>query len=201
VIPNFTIPNKITVTPRSLRANLTIGAMGRLVSVKGFDILISAISHLQSVGLNLDLLIAGSGPEEENLRRISNEMGVSTKFLGWLKDHEKSDFLNSLDIFVCPSREEPFGFVFLEAMEFSLPIVTTNTIGAHEIFKNHAGALISEIDNPISMAKNIQILLSNKSLILKMGKANRQAYLENFSIGSGTQKLAEVMEAVKKNVM
>jgi glycosyltransferase involved in cell wall biosynthesis len=125
-------------------------------------------------------------------------MGVSTKFIGWVKDQEKISFLQSLDIFVSPSRDEPFGFVFLEAMELGLPIVATNTIGAQEIFKNHHGAIIGEIENPISMAKNIKILLSSKSLMQEMGKANSQAYIENFSIEAGTQRLEDVMEAVKQ---
>jgi glycosyltransferase involved in cell wall biosynthesis len=198
VIRNFTVPNKMPVNPGSPRSKLTVGAMGRLVTVKGFDILISAVAHLRESGVDLDLVIAGAGCEGTNLRRISDEMGVNTNFIGWVKDQEKLKFLQSLDIFVSPSRDEPFGFVFLEAMELGLPIVATNTIGAQEIFKNHYGALISEIENPISLAKNIHILLSSKSLMQEMGEANQLSYFDNFSIEAGTRRLAEVMKAIKQ---
>jgi len=196
VIPNFTIPNKSLKDSLKRTERLTIGGMGRLVAIKGFDLLIKAVAHLTIKGHQIDLIIAGAGPQEIALRQISKQHQVNAKFVGWISENQKSEFLRTLDIFVCPSREEPFGFVFLEAMEFGLPIVTTRTIGAQVVFANHEGAIVGEIEDALSMADNIETLLNDRLLRQTMGASNRFVYEENFSIEAGTKRLAEVMRVV-----
>lgn len=105
---------------------LLIGGLGRIERSKGFDVLLDAFikAHAQFRG-KVRLAIAGAGPELKSLRR-RNVADVS--FHGFVSD--PAAWLAAFDVFVSPAREEPFGLVFLEAMESGLPVIATRTKGA-----------------------------------------------------------------------
>ncbi len=93
--------------------------LGRLVSAKGADLLLSALGCLKKRGLAPRLTIIGSGPEEPELRRQAEDLGIADQivFAGVKVEAELAQLLNAHKILVAPSRwQEPFGIVALEAI-------------------------------------------------------------------------------------
>lgn len=93
--------------------------VGRLVSDKGVDLLITALAHLKQRGLQPDLTIIGTGPELPRLEAqvIAEGLQSQVRFWGELPPMAVAEQLNHHQILVIPSRwQEPFGIVALEGM-------------------------------------------------------------------------------------
>lgn len=142
----FHIPSMVRV-PASLpvrdwQTPPVIGAMGRFVAKKGFDIFISALGRLRSQGVVFHAVLAGDGPELPALQRHAVQQGVADvlTFPGWIDDREA--YFAGVDVFCLPSLHEPFGIVLLEAMAHGKPIVTSDSEGPSEIVRNGHDAIV-----------------------------------------------------------
>lgn len=101
-------------------------ALGRLVSDKGFDLLVEALALLAKEGLKPKLTIIGDGPEKEALIQLAGDRGVADQitFLGAMIGTKLAEELNRYRIAVVPSRwKEPFGIVALEAIACGCVVV------------------------------------------------------------------------------
>src|SRR5262245_5517007 len=131
--PNFLTETSVEV-PRRLRQPPVIGAMGRLVSKKGMADLIEALAILRDQFFFF-AVIAGVGPERPALESLvrSYELGDRVTFAGWV---DSAKFLREIDIFVLPSRDEPFGIVTLEAWAAGLPVIATTCEGPNSYIQH-----------------------------------------------------------------
>ena len=119
-----------TVIPNPYRANIfkprpevdrdrTLLFVGRLVSDKGVDLLLSALVILQGRGRQPDLTIVGDGPELTTLRRFAAEHGLESqvRFAGSQPAEKVARLMNGHRVLVIPSRwSEPFGVVAVEGI-------------------------------------------------------------------------------------
>ena len=104
---------------------------GRLVSWKGFDLLLRSLSPIADKR-KVELWIAGSGPEETKLRELAKEFSVNVKFWGFVSDIRP--LMWASDLFVLPSVEpEPFGLVLLEAIAAGVPVIASRAGGAVDL--------------------------------------------------------------------
>jgi glycosyltransferase involved in cell wall biosynthesis len=121
----------------------TVFSMTRLIKGKGIEETILAFASLPD---NFCLLIAGEGSDKNYLERIVSELNLSHKirFLGWLDEEQKMNFLHKSDIFCLPSKNDSFGMVFLEAMLLNKPIVACGYGPLKDIVKEHLGICLSD---------------------------------------------------------
>jgi glycosyltransferase involved in cell wall biosynthesis len=135
---------------------IRIVAHGRLVRKKGYHLLLDAAAILKKeVGLNYELLIAGTGPEQSALLQRISDLGLenSVTLTGWTDNIER--FLGGGDVFVLPSLDEPFGIVILEAMAMGLPVVSMDAQGPKEILDTDC-AWFFKTGESASLAKALQ---------------------------------------------
>jgi glycosyltransferase involved in cell wall biosynthesis len=145
VVYNGVAENAITSPHAStLRAELHLGeepplclAAGRLISVKGFDLLVRAFA--QRAPENAHLAIAGTGEEGPALQALGHELGLSSRvhWLGFRSD--LPDLLSGADVFVLPSRREGMANVMLEAMAAQSLLVATDVAGVSEAMGERDG--------------------------------------------------------------
>lgn len=114
-----------------------IGAVAQLIPAKGLDLLIAAFRAVPRD--DILLVIAGDGPERAALAAQAAGDG-RIRLLGFRADAR--DLYQAFDLFVSPARLEPFGLVFLEALDAGVPIVATKTAGAKEILPGYPAELI-----------------------------------------------------------
>lgn len=122
--------------------------LGRLIPVKGVDVLLRAFAQLlqerqqQAGQADLDLLLVGEGTERAALQALAQELGVAERahFLGAIHDPaQKSFVLRECALMAVPSvthqgRTEGGPLVVLEAMSVGLPVVSSNAVGSSEVF-------------------------------------------------------------------
>jgi glycosyltransferase involved in cell wall biosynthesis len=111
--------------------------VGRLVPEKGLDMLIKAFDTLKNKYPDLQLYIVGDGPEKRKINKLVQKYGHDDSvFLEGRKEGDQllQYYLNS-DIFVLPSRYEPFGAVVNEALLAGLPVICSDRVGAKCLIK------------------------------------------------------------------
>jgi glycosyltransferase involved in cell wall biosynthesis len=153
---------------------------GRLVPDKGIDTLLRAVELLPpELLVRLQVLIGGIG-DLESLQELVGERSRQTiRFLGHVTD--TSPFYSASDVFVLPSRHEPFGLVFVEAGRHGVPSIGTNVGGIPEAVADGKTGLLIEPDDPDVLAQTILRLSENQGLRDELGEAARARADELFS--------------------
>ena len=130
-------------------------AVGRLVPVKGFDILISALKSVDT-----HLWLVGDGPEKAALEKQARTEGVAERiwFAGYRND--VSTLMRFVDLFVISSRKEGFPYVLVEALHKRLPVVATFVGGAEEILPQK---WMCACEDPAALAALLTRALQNKN--------------------------------------
>lgn len=184
-LPLPEVPSNSSIISKQMRNELGINYeevvflfCGRIERQKGVDVLINAFS-LVDKKLNYKLVICGEGDDQEDIKKLitKHELWSNIIWAGWQSNLES--FYCSADIYIMPSRWESFGLVFLEAMNHSLPIISTNVQAIPEVVADKEIGLLSPSEDKISLAKNIELLILDKNLRLKLGEAGNKR-LKNF---------------------
>ncbi len=123
--------------------------IGRLVAEKGFQYLIEALPLVKTTCPDTRLIIIGQGPLLEQLRQVSNRLGLhdSIDFIGFQKNPWA--YLARADVFVMPSLAEAFGNVLAEALSLGIPSVASDCpYGPAEILaQGRYGRLVPPADS------------------------------------------------------
>jgi phosphatidylinositol alpha-mannosyltransferase len=144
----------------------TILYVGRLENRKGLKYLLRAFNELCSKRNDVQLLLAGSGPDENKLRDYVNELKIPrVTFLGYISDQEKIHQLHRADIFCSAARYgESFGIVLLESMAAGVPIVAGDNVGYVSTMKDTGAlSLVNPLDT-IDFARRLELMLFNEDL-------------------------------------
>jgi L-malate glycosyltransferase len=147
---------------------LIVGMVGHLAPIKGQEDFIRAAAIVAAERNDVDFVIAGedkshTGEHRSAIESLIAELKLNERIqlLGWLDDVR--ELLGSLDLFVSPSRAEPFGLVIVEAMASGVPVVATISEGASEIIEDGVTGRLVPIKHPEALAKAIKELLANPS--------------------------------------
>jgi glycosyltransferase involved in cell wall biosynthesis len=157
--------------PRHGGAAPTVLFVGREFSRKGGDVLLRAFRRVRARVPQARLLVAG--PE------VWTEEEPGVTFLGHLpkRDPESRRRLRQAyeeaDVFCLPTRYEPFGIVFLEAMYYGLPVVATRVWAVTEIVEDGTTGFTVARDDEADLAERILVLLQDPALAQRMGEAGR----------------------------
>jgi glycosyltransferase involved in cell wall biosynthesis len=155
---------------------------GRLLPEKGAVDAVEAVSLLNG-RRPTRLVLAGSGPAEQEIVRAAARGGISERvdLRGHLPRSALEDAYRAADVFVFPTyHPEGFPTVIAEAMSAGLPIVTTRTRGIGDHLEEGANALFIPPHEPAAVAASVDELLRDRGLRERMGRANRSA-VERFA--------------------
>lgn len=171
--------------------------LGLICEAKGICELLQACNTLNKNHEDFKLIVIGKFESklfEKKIFSIVRDFCLEDKidFTGILLGNDKLTHFYKGDIFCLPSHFETFGLVFLEAMQFSLPIVTTNVGGIPALVKQGENGFLVKKGDHIELANKLSELLHNKKLRIKMGVQGRKMYLENFTIDKFYIKIENV---------
>ena len=114
------------------------------------------------------LVIGGDGPDRSATESLASELGIANRvsFVGRLDRKAVLAAMSSAEIFIIPSRVEPFGIVILEAWRSGTAVVATSRGGPREIVRDGVdGMLVDPVDpvDPDAPASSIERLLTNST--------------------------------------
>lgn len=135
--------------------------IGRLVPQKGFDLLIDAFAALSSEIPEIDLVIAGDGPERVALEERARTVAGRVHLVGSLPSERAFAFFRGASGFVLPSRHEPQGIVVLEAMAAGAPVVAACVGGVAETVRDGENGLLFEGGNVAALTSRLRLLVQD----------------------------------------
>jgi glycosyltransferase involved in cell wall biosynthesis/predicted metal-dependent phosphoesterase TrpH len=147
---------------------------GRLTREKGVDLLAESFVRAHSVDPRLHLLLAGGGPEEDELRA---KLGERATFLGWLGTEELARAYASADVFLFCSRTDTYGQVVVEAGASGLPVVAVAEGGPASLIENRHTGILCRADAD-QLAGSVLQLASSPLLRRQLGAAAMRAARE-----------------------
>jgi glycosyltransferase involved in cell wall biosynthesis/predicted metal-dependent phosphoesterase TrpH len=118
---------------------------GRITREKGAELLADAFLLAREQEPRLHLVLAGGGPEQEQL---AERLGAHATFLGWLSGAELARTYANADLFLFPSATDTFGQVILEAQASGLPIVAVAEGGPLSLIEDRVTGLLCEASAP-----------------------------------------------------
>lgn len=162
---------------RALRLErFTLLAMGRLVPVKGLRDVLEAIAGRADV----ELLVAGEGPERDRLARHASRLGARVRFFGVVSGGAKEQLLAGADALVAPSirlrggRTEGVPTALLEAMSRGLPVVASRVGGVEEVVQHERSGLIVEPGQPAQLRAAVLRLAADRDLRRRLSRGGRK---------------------------
>ena len=155
---------------------------------KGGDLLMAALAKVKNEIPGIHLYIALDVPQDHMLRKMVSELNLeqNVTFTGFLAVPEYRRLLNSVDLFVMPSRLEAFGLSLLEAMALGKPIIASNTGAFPEVIENGRNGILVELD-PDQIAQAILHLYKNESLRKEISQNNLKD-IARFDLGSVVER-------------
>ncbi len=177
--------------------------LGALIKRKGVIELLQAIKELSDKGIdNFRLLIAGAGEEEATLKKyvIDNQLNSRVEFLGWITNEEKTDILKKADILILPSHNEGLPIAILEAMVYSLPVISTKVGSISEaVIDGKNGYLVSPGDVNM-LAEKIEVITTNEDIWKQQSIESRKIAESKFSEDVFLSKIKHLYYKIGKPV-
>jgi len=168
-----TVPNFVDLSMyRGLPEKDYFLYMGRLSEEKGLDILIRAVARLETGRL----LIVGSGPEEEALKRLAREAAAErVTFAGYRSGDDLKSILAEAQFVVLPSRwYENFPFAVMEAFAASKGVVASRIGGIPEMVDDGVNGLLFPVGDEAALAECLARLLRDPETRASMGRRGRE---------------------------
>lgn len=178
-------------TPRQvnwkLRESLGLSNSPVIISLRNLDSVYDVESLICSIPLVLKeiseakFLIAGKGPQEAKLKKLVEELGVSSnvRFLGWLSHTDLQEYLVSSDVYVSTSLSDGgLSQSTGQAMACELPIITTDLQVNRDLIRDGINGILVPVKNPQVLAKKIIMLIKAKDDRIRIG-ANGRKTIEN----------------------
>jgi glycosyltransferase involved in cell wall biosynthesis len=204
VSPNG-IPESLQEEPAAERHNEIpkILFLSNLIVSKGVIVLLDALKILKERSVRFACDFVGGETEELNAERFTEEVksrGLEDNvfYAGRKYGSEKTHYFEKADVFAFPTfyHNETFGLVNLEAMEYKLPIVSTNEGGIPDVVINGENGLICERNNAESLATVLETLLLDKNLRIQYGEKGYKKFKSEFTLPSFENRFVKILKEI-----
>jgi glycosyltransferase involved in cell wall biosynthesis len=167
----------------------TLLSVGHLIPRKSNDLIIRALPSLPDV----DLLIAGAGPEKEMLTALASSLGVSdrVRFVGVLGQAELRRYYGAVDALVLASSREGWANVLLESMACGTPVVASNVWGTPEVVASADAGVLMPSRTPEGVSTGVKALFANYP-----EHAATRRYAEQFSWNDTTAGQIKLLKKI-----
>ncbi len=171
--------------------------VARLFPVKGLDVYLRALAQLQDLSFKARIVGSGSLRYQRQLQTLIQDLqlGDRVELTGAIEPEQVASLYGSADVFVLPSRHEPFGIVLLEAMAAGVPIVATQVDGVPWVVAEGLAAALVPPNDPDSLAATLRHLLQTPAQRQTLAAAGRRR-AQAFTLATGVQHLLAIYQTL-----
>ncbi len=169
---------------------------GRITYQKGPEFFMAAAKKVLEHTSNVKFVVAGSGDQAERMIRMAAELGIGDRvlFTGFLRGRDISRVFSLADLYVMPSRSEPFGIAPLEAMSHGVPVLISKTSGVSEVLTHALKVDFWDIED---MASKIVAVLKYPPLSQHL-KEHGRFEVRRITWEGAAQKCLQEYEKIRK---
>jgi len=195
VIPNGVDPEAFADGPAFPHPHPYVLAVARLSRQKGVDLLLRAFARLRAG--DLDLLVAGDGPERAALFAERDRLGLGERvhFLGTVEPASVACLYRGALVVACPSRWEGLPLVCLEAMASARAVVAAAVDGVPDAVADGETGLLVPPEDPEALADALGALLADPARRRALGARGRTVVCERFAWPVIADRYLDVLEA------
>lgn len=175
--------------------------IGFLEERKGQDLLLQAICQLtDNIRSNSEFYMVGHAETlfGKKLRSESADMSKIV-FTGSIGREEIHRLLNSSDVLICPSRQDPMPTVAAEAMMHSVSCIVSDVTGTAAYLHDGEDGFVVPSEDVQALAEKITWCVENREKLDGMGKRARKLYENHFSIPAFEKRFMEIIEDTLEN--
>lgn len=169
--------------------------VGKLEARKGVHYLLQSMKRNPNL---IDVVVAGGGPEFDQLTRMASKLGLSEKvhFLGPVEFNDLREIYSGASFLIVPSLAEGLPLVMLEGMSSGLPVVASKISGMEQVLEDGMNGFLIRPGDVNGLAQAINRLWTDENLTEKMGDNARKKIVSNYSWRSVARQLLDAYEGV-----
>jgi glycosyltransferase involved in cell wall biosynthesis len=172
---------------------------GRFVPEKGHAVLLRAVHRLAAEFPALEVVLAGSGPTEREVRHETRQLGMveRVRFMGDVSRRALFDIEREADVVVVPSLYEGFGLAAAEAMALGAPVVASDIGGLRELIDDGVTGRLAQVGSSDELASAISSVLLDKAAATEMAVAARRYVVGHFAPSTVARQTQAYYEKVR----
>lgn len=171
--------------------------LSRILKTKGIYETVQAAAILGKKHPNLELVVAGNGPELDKVRSFARDIGAANVvFSGYVRGEEKRRLFEDSHMFCLPSYSEGFPVAIVEAMAFGLPVITRPVGGLIDFFKDGEHGFMSDSLDPNVLADCIERLFLDRKLYDRIAISNHRYAQGHFLASDAAWRLERIYKTL-----
>ena len=173
-----------------------IFSAGRLVANKGHKHLVEAVGELRRRIPGILLVIAGDGPEQNNLANLAVSLGCgdSVRLAGFVPD--PAPYYHAADLFALPSYWEGMPLALVEAMSYSLPVIASAVSGVDTVISDGRDGLLFPVKNHEAIAGAAAAILEDESFAGRLGRRAREKVTREYDLNRTLDRHVELYRSL-----
>jgi glycosyltransferase involved in cell wall biosynthesis len=158
---------------------------------KGYDVLIQAVNQLKNSDQlnNFKFVLIGRGPEKSVIEKLISNYALQNAFILIDRVDTIEDIMTGCDFLIVPSRWEGLPYILLEAAQYHIPVLASNTYGIRGVIKHQKNGLLFENQSAADLAEKILEITSGKYNVKKLSEALYHEVKDKYDIKSSMKEL------------
>ena len=174
-----------------------IGMIGTIEKRKAQDVFIRALEQIpkeKKDGVSFEIV----GVLTEKYIDIEKELAENSQlhYLGEFNQTELKRYFETLDLLVCPSRDDPMPIVVTQAMQYGVPCIISNQVGQMEYIKNGENGYVFETENVEELSDILEFCIEHFEILPYMGMQAKKIYEEYFSEKRMRDNISDILEKI-----
>ncbi|MCE9581297.1 MAG: glycosyltransferase family 4 protein [Planctomycetes bacterium] len=196
VLPGVDVKRLKETPPFSSEGSPVIGILGPLENVRGLDTYLEAAKIILAAEPATQFLLIGEGPEEERLRKKTDELGIRKNVTFHPDLDNYYSVLAGVDIFMMPFQQVGLGNTVLEEMACGKPVVASSVGGVYYVIREDETGLLRPKNDPPAFAEAVLKLLHDRDKARRIGHAARLHVEKDFTAERMAAETVEVYQKV-----
>jgi L-malate glycosyltransferase len=177
-------------------APITIGSVAMFRTEKRLDLLIEAFAKIVATLPSVNLVLVGTGPEEQRLKRLAEKCGVSNRCQFEPPQGHVEKWFRQIDIFVLPSSSEALSNSLMEAMACGCAVIASNVGGNPELVTDGLNGLLFPSGDLESLTDKICRLVVDKHLRQQVSSNSVAMVRKRFSAQSAIDSISSIYNSL-----
>ena len=195
--PGVDVSDRIRLpAPRPTDRAAVVGLASALEPSKGGMFFLLAAEAVVGSGHDVEFLVAGSGPDEDDLRRAAQRLKIAERVTFATHVPAYGPVIDSMDVFVMPALTQGLGTIMLEALAAGKAVVATRVGGIADYLEDGVHALLVPPGDHFALAEAIVHLLDRPDEARALAIAGRQLVRERFTADDMAERVADLYDGL-----